>query len=503
MIEREVKLTTWPGFALPDLDGVVEGVRARRCETVDLDATYYDTSDLRLGRRGITLRHRRRGARQTWTLKLPVEDSALADGLARDEIDVAGPPEPVPAELALLVAAHVRTAGLTKVARLVTVRRRTAVEGPDGEALAEIDDDEVSVMDGGRVAARFRELEVEVAPDAVPDVAEAVVARLLRAGAEPSGSTPKVAQALGPRFSEPPEAAVVPLPDDPTAAAVVTATIRRAVGRILDHHALAVLGRDPEGVHQMRVGARHLRSDLRTFRPLLDSARTDPQRDELQWLGQVLGEVRDPDVLGERLRVGVERTLDPSDASAATSVLARLDRDRTAAVERMHEALASDRYRALLDALVHLGDAPPLTADAERPAAEVLTTLVRKPWRRLRREVRALDADAPDEELHEIRKRAKQVRYAAEAVDAALGEPARRLAKDVKAVQTVLGDHQDTVVTEEWLRQAATDSQTTPDEAFVLGALVAGERHDRARLRDEWPAAWARADDPKRTEWLG
>lgn len=502
MIEREVKLTTWPGFSLPDLDEVVEGVRARRCETVDLDATYYDTSDLRLGRRGITLRHRRRGARQTWTLKLPQEQSGLADGVARDEIDVAGPPDPVPAELALLVAAHVRTAGLVKVARLVTVRRRTAVEGPDGEALAEIDDDEVSVMDGGRVAARFRELEVEVAPDAVPDVAEALVARLRAAGAELSGPAPKVAQALGPRFFEPPEAAVGPLPAAPTAADVVTAAIRSAVGRILDHHAPAVLGHDPEGVHQMRVGARHLRSDLRTFRPLLDAARTDPLRDELQWLGQVLGEVRDPDVLGERLRAGVERHLDPSDASAATAVLARLDADRTAAVERLHEALGSDRYRALLEALVALGDAPALTAEAERPATEVLAGLVRKPWRRLRREVRALAPDAPDEELHEIRKRAKQVRYAAEAVEAALSEPARRLAKDAKAVQTVLGDHQDTVVTEEWLRQAAADPETAPAEAFVLGALVAGERHDRSRLRAEWPAAWARADDRERTEWL-
>ena len=502
MIEREVKLSAWPGFSLPDLDEVADGARTRRRETVDLDATYFDTADLRLGRRGITLRHRRRGARETWTLKLPTEGSDLTDGLSRDEIEVSGPAGAVPASLTLLAAAHVRTAGLAKVARLMTVRRRTVVEGPDGGALAEIDDDEVSVMDGGRVAARFREVEVEVAADAAPEVAEALVARLCRAGAEPGGLVPKVARAIGPRFFDPPEAAVDPLPDEPTAADVVVNAIRSAVSRILGHHAMAVLDDDAEGVHQMRVGARRLRSDLHTFRPLLDRSSTDPLRDELRWLGQVLGDVRDPDVLGERLRAGADRNLDLDDASAVAVVLERLHADRQAAVERLHEALGSDRYLELLDALVALGDAPPLTAEAEGPAADVLPALVRTPWKNLRRAVRALGDDPADEALHEIRKRAKEVRYAAEAVEPALGKPAGRMAKGAKGVQTVLGDHQDTVVAETWLREIAEDAGTDPAAAFVLGALVADERVERRRLREAWPEAWATAVQSKRSRWL-
>lgn len=501
MIEREVKLSAWPGFRLPDLDGVAEGARTRRRETVDLDATYFDTADLRLGRRGITLRHRRRGARETWTLKLPVE-STDPDILARAEIDLAGPPGDVPAELALLVAAEVRTASLVKVARLMTVRRRTLVLGPDDQPLAEIDDDEVSVMDGGRVAARFRELEVEIAPDADDEVARRVVDRLLAAGAEPAGGLPKVARAVGPRFLHPAEAAPSDLPADPTAGEVVTRALRTGATRLIEHHPAAVTGVDPEGVHQMRVGARRLRSDLRTFRPLLDREVTDPVRDELRWLGDVLGAVRDPDVLGEHVRAVAATALGPTDEAALDAIVGRLAASRDAAVVTLHDALGSDRYRRLLDQVVALAEAPPLRAGAADPAADVAPALVAKPWRDLRKQVEALGDDPEDEALHEVRKGAKQVRYSTEAVAPVVGRPARKAAKGVRRVQDDLGDHQDTVVAEGWLRSVVDAGDVTPAEAFALGLLVGGERARRAELRAAWSERWERAAADDRWDWL-
>ncbi|HYI62429.1 MAG TPA: CYTH and CHAD domain-containing protein [Acidimicrobiales bacterium] len=502
MIEHEVKLSAWPGFTLPDLDGVTDGARTRRRETIDLDATYFDTPDLRLGRRGITLRHRQRGARGTWTVKLPTGDTPVAGGTSRDEIEVTATIGEVPAELALLVAAHVRTAPLVRVARLMTVRRRTVVDGPDGLPLAEVDDDEVSVMDGGRVAARFRELEVEIAPDAPPAVARAVVERLRRNGADPAGTLPKVARAVGPRFLDPPESAVAPLPDDPTASDVVTAAIRGSVGRILDHHAPAVLGTDPEGVHQMRVGARRLRSDLRTFGPLLDGDVTDRLREELRWLGRALGAVRDPDVLRDRVRAGLDR-LDEADREAGAAVLAWLDTDRAAGVERLHRALGSDRYLELLDDLVELGEGPPLRPAADGPADRVLPGLVRDPWARLRKQVAALGREPADTDLHEVRKRAKQVRYAAEAVAPVVGKRARRAARGAKGLQTLLGDHQDAVVAEAWMRDLAVAGDLEPGAVFTLGGLVAGERIVRSECRARWPELWAKASAADRWAWLG
>lgn len=500
MIEREVKLAAWPGFSLPDLDGVGDGARTRRRETVDLEATYFDTPDLRLGRRGITLRHRRRGAREIWTVKLPVGDASLAGGLDRDEIDVSAPEGEVPARLALIVAAHIRTAPLRPVARLSTVRRRTVVEGPDGIPLAEIDDDEVSVMDGGRVAGRFREIEVEIAPDASDDVARAVVERLCRAGAEESDPIPKVARALGPRFFDPPEAVTRDLPPEPSAAEVITDAIAAAVGRILDHHVVAIVGTDPEGVHQMRVGTRRLRSDLRTFRPLLDRAVSDPLRDEMRWLAEILGAVRDPDVMAGRLRAGAERVLDDVDEPAIVAVLSCLDADRDRAVTTLHDTLGSDRYLHLLDDLVALAESPPLLDEAGAPAAEALPGLVAKPWKYLRHLVRDIEGEPSDEVLHDVRKRAKQVRYAAEAVEPAVGSPARQAAKGAKGLQDTLGDHQDTVVAEEWLRGllGSVDSGAT----FVLGALSAEQRVERAERRAEWIEQWEKASAADRWRWL-
>jgi inorganic triphosphatase YgiF len=163
--EREAKLGAGPAFDLPDLEGVIDGLTATAFPQRHLDAVYYDTHDLRLARWGITVRHRT-GEDDGWTVKLP-EDGGGEATLVRNELAfpgarAAGPPPPV----ADLVRAHVRTSTLAPVARLRT--RRTPVELRDeqGRRLAEVVDDEVSVFEGRRVAARFREVEVELDEDA-------------------------------------------------------------------------------------------------------------------------------------------------------------------------------------------------------------------------------------------------------------------------------------------------------------------------------------------------
>src|SRR2546421_9994751 len=87
-VEREVKLGAAPGFHLPALDGVLEGIRAEPAEEKRLDTVYHDTPDLRLARWGVSLRHR---AGEGWTLKLPSAAGAAPNGGgARAEIEVGG-----------------------------------------------------------------------------------------------------------------------------------------------------------------------------------------------------------------------------------------------------------------------------------------------------------------------------------------------------------------------------------------------------------------------------
>src|SRR5690606_10956127 len=119
------------------------------------------------------------------------------------------------------------------------------------------------------------------------------------------------------------------------------------------------------------VGTRRLRSDLRTFHRVLEPGWADGWRDELKWLAGVLGEVRDADVLDERLRAAC-RQLDRTDTAHATILLRRLGGHRAAAYERLSAALQADRYVALLDQLVAAAAAPALVAEAEEPAREAL-----------------------------------------------------------------------------------------------------------------------------------
>lgn len=141
-----------------------------------------------------------------------------------------------------------------------------------------------------------------------------------------------------------------------------------------------------------------------------------------------------------------------------------------------------------------------LLPEAGGPASDVLPTLVGKPWKHLRQAVEAVEPDGPNEELHEVRIRAKRCRYAAEVAALALGRPAKRLADAVAELQEVLGEHQDAVVAEAWLRTVAPE--LPPAEALVAGQLVAGQRQTAERTRGSWTGAWDQASRRKLRAWL-
>ena len=170
--------------------------------------------------------------------------------------------------------------------------------------MAEVVDDEVSVLEGRRVVDRFREIEVELAEGAEPADVKPVLDRDRRAWrAAGRRRVTKVARALGPRPSRLPTSSCREVD---AAASSVREVIARAIAdsvvRLIEHDAAVRLGEDPEGVHQARVATRRLRSHLRTSRSMLERDWCDGLREELGWLGDELGAVRDLDVLEERFR---------------------------------------------------------------------------------------------------------------------------------------------------------------------------------------------------------
>jgi CHAD domain-containing protein len=216
--------------------------------------------------------------------------------------------------------------------------------------------------------------------------------------------------------------------------------------------------------------------------------------------------VRDTEVLMERLEHQAA-SLPKEDAAAVKTVIARLARDREAARGRLLEGMDSPRYVALLDRLTEAAAQPQFAAPddgdpARMGAADALPGLVRRPWRRLAKAVKELPEVPADEQLHAVRILAKHTRYAAEAAAGVAGKRATVFAKQIAAVQTVLGDHQDACVTEAWLRTAGPKTRSTK-EAMVIGQLIGLQRAEAAVNRAAWPEAWARASDPALRGWLG
>jgi CHAD domain-containing protein len=499
VIEREVKLGAGPAFHLPDLSGVLDGVTVTPPEAVRLETVYYDTPDLRLARWGVSLRHR---AGEGWTLKLPPAQAAgqpQGQLLERDEITFQGGSKKPPEGAVAIVRAYVRKAELVPVARLSTIRRRVRLVDAAGTRVAEVVDDEVSVRDGRRVAARFREIEVEVTQqqNGANGIVDPLVMRLRGAGAGAADPTPKHIRALGPRAMEPPEVSAQPVQPDSPAKDVIKHVLAESIASLLKHDPLVRTSADPEAVHQARVATRKLRSHLRTFGPLLDPEWTEPLRSELGWLALGLGAVRDREVLFERLSERA-KSLPPSDLRSANSLLHILQVEIATLRTKLMAELDSLRYVDLLERLVVASQAPATLPDADEPALKVLPPLAAGPWRRLRSAVKQLPETPTDPELHRIRILAKRARYAAEAVAPVVGKAADAFARAAAKLQTILGEHQDSVTAQAWLRGARISGR----RAFVAGELIAMEHVAAEDARAKWPKVWEALDRKSLRDWM-
>ncbi len=491
--ERELKLAATPDFRMPSIYGLV-GPTVRQAPPERNDTTYYDTADLRLARWGASLRHR---PGEGWTVKLPAERDAPF--LVRPEVVFEGNGEHPPEPAVDLVTGFVRGEELAQRVQMTTIRRRAELHDSGGRLLAGVVDDAVSVLNG-EGPWTFRELEVEIGEEMTPGLLDALVERLRQAGAGAPDQTAKYIRALASSGPLAPEIAVADLGPDATAGDVVRRAIALSVIRLIRHDPVVRLDADTEGVHQARVATRRLRSDLRTFRPLLDREWSQALRDELGWIARILGEVRDGDVLLERL---TRHTGDLPDAEreAGEAVLATLARARDEAHAALLATLRTRRYVELLDRLVDAANAPALAEEASQPAAEVVPGLVRRPWHKLAKRVAKLGDEPSDARLHEVRIRTKRARYAAEACGPVVGKPARTFGQAAARLQDVLGDMHDAVVAAEWL-DAWAGHRGSGEEQHGAQALAAAERESADELRTSWRAVWDDLEAPDLRSWM-
>ena len=474
IVETERKYDVDEDTALPGWSGVGAVQNAVGPEEQLLEATYFDTPDLRLAAAGVTLRRRRGGTDSGWHLKLPVSAGTREEiqvGFTRGEARRRNPQPPEELTGLLRALAHAQPVG--PVAELSTVRRMWRLTDSEGRDLVEVVDDHVTGRTLGETTETrtWREIEVELAENGDTTLLDRLERRLDKAGIRRSDAPSKLARLLGRRLPRRPAS-----PDRrSTIGAVVLAYLREQADtiRALDP---AVRRERPDAVHQMRVATRRMRSTLAAYRTVIPRDATRDLSTELAWLASVLGTARDLEVLEERLHHEVAALPDHLVLGPIQAQLTRyFATRRTHAHDELVAALDGDRYLALLTAIDALLTDPPFTAQAAKPAHRRLTAVLQRVYRHVDQNLTAAarlpHGDERNTALHEARKAAKRLRYATEAAAPSLGQPARRLTNRVKQLQELLGQHQDATVSLDVLRELGADAHLEGGNGFTFGLL--------------------------------
>lgn len=505
-LEVEAKFAVDDATVTPDLSalpGVTDNSQPR---VHNLSAIYYDTRDLRLTRAKVTLRRRTGGKDDGWHLKLPGEQGRIE--LATPLTDPIDGQYRVPDDLRTLIRSIVRERELVPIAQVDNARSETVLsgEGP----VAEFCDDRVtawSLLPGGS-STSWREWELELAgnlpgTDEGRALIDAATTLFIGAGARKSASPSKLVAALGDSLD------AAPLPDYLTAATEDEAAA--GVVRALSANRDKLVALDPrvrrdefDSVHQMRVATRELRSHLQTFDGVLAGERVERLLAELKELAGVLGQARDAEVVEERFTW----LLDSEDSGTVTDedrerLLTAIRKEYERAHRRVVATLDSPRYLQLLEDVDALLADPPVVRREDISVDDVMAEHLDAAFKKLRkRHKRAvgnwdnheLTLHEREEYFHDMRKAAKKVRYAAEAVGSATGLKTGKIYKACKNMQSVLGDFQDSVTSRDKLLTLAKAQRRKGNDTYVYGLLYQRERFIGLESLEDYATAYAKIE---------
>ena len=156
-----------------------------------------------------------------------------------------------------------------------------------------------------------------------------------------------------------------------------------------------------------------------------------------------------------------------------------LDAEREDALQRLNEAMRTQRYEHLVQLLRGWWRGPPLTEAAGEEGAtavKYVETAKQKADKRLRK------SDGDIDQLHRARKAFKRARYAAELVEPANSQM-KSVASDAEEMQTLLGEHQDAIVAAQFLAKMSASEDAEAGSAFTYGVLMANELNRAAEIR--------------------
>jgi CHAD domain-containing protein len=468
--------------------------------------TWLDTFDWRLYRAGLTLQFEqaRRGGRLllTKTDGTPQAEQAVTSWPRRPPLDL--PDGPVRDRIAVLISPR----ALLPIVKAVSTARVSRLLNADGKTVARLVAEHVTVTAPGQAATtavlapRLTVAEVRGYPGparkasallaSVPGVAHAsqgvFIAALTALGRHPADYSSSVAAEI---------TAEMPAP----------VAVARLLLRLLDTCESNVDGVlrdiDTEFLHDLRVAVRRTRSAVKLLGAVLPDELAEHYKAEFKWLGDVTTPVRDLDVhlLGFDAMAGQLEAASPADLEPLRAFLARR---RAREFRRLAAALRGPRFRAIADdwrkALLELRDDGGPRRRRSTAAALALSTTGRS-FRRIAAQGGAITSESPPESLHDLRKRAKELRYLLEFF-APLHDPVayRKVVGDLKQLQDCLGEFQDSEVQRDEIRTLAdamlAERAAPAATLLAMGEIAAELARSQVEAREEFAARFARFAGP-------
>ncbi|MGZ7497074.1 CYTH and CHAD domain-containing protein [Corynebacterium sp. ZY180755] len=505
-LEVEAKFAlTDESLSVPDFTAIDHVHEVAESNIFQLSAVYYDTEDLRLTRSKITLRRRVGGKDEGWHIKLPARDGRLE--LHHDLTD--GDEGIVPPDLLTNVASIVRGKELKPIARVDNERHETLMADKNGVIVAEFCDDHVSTwsyLPGGKEQS-WREWEIE-ATRAAQDhgIAGTIIASasslLIKQGAHTSDSPSKLVMALGDSINNAPATFTMAELDEDSPAYAVLSALKRNRDKLIEFD--PKVRRDEwDSIHQMRVATRELRSHMQTFEGILTGDEYAKVEADLKVLAGILGRARDAEVVADRfLKLLDNEKTGALDEDAKQHLREDMTKKYRFEHSRVVKILNNPRYFQLLDNLDEILSNPPLAPASSEPNAStpapasiqpesgkttaetILGDHLDKAYQRLVRRHEYAVTSWGDENLslheredrfHSMRKAAKKLRYAAEAVGDATDLDTGKLYSACKNMQEVLGDFQDAVTSRDKLLELARKAHRRGEDTFGYGVLFQQE----------------------------
>ena len=477
-----------------------------------LPSTYLDTPSLTLARHGVALRLRRQG--RQWEATLKWAGQVEGDVHERPELTVALPSAPalpftpLPGPLHMQLAALVAGRQLTPILVSEIHRRLFDVLPPDPtvppKPIAELALDRVHLRAPSDVQPEttYCEVEVERRQGERRDIAS--LAQLLRDGFNlaPSSES-KFGRGLTLLYG----AGIIGSGDQRVLAYdTVRDGVRHIVARHLHrlrlHDPGTRTGEDPDALHDMRVATRRLRAAVRVFAGGIPARLQKGMSPELQWLGQLLGPVRDLDV--QLAKLDSSTAAAPAGFRPALGCLREyMEGERLRRRAGMLVGLDTARYFRLLLRLERFADARARGRSRDAASQELIVVAgqraIKRALRRLIKRGDKIHATPHPEDLHALRIRAKRLRYLLEFLHELTGKPGRRLVKRLTELQDLLGSYHDAVVLADLVRiyVEGAGAQLAPAQLVALGALVAGALRLAEQKRTDFEATWRRFARPR------